>query len=283
MTVNVIRRSLVIALAAAGCHAWAQHSQMPASISLGVVPQFPALEIQRRWEPLINWINETCQVRIQIRHAKSIPEFEKLFMQGDLDLAYMNPYHAVMAYRAQGYEPLVRDDSARLKGVLVVKANGNIKSLADLNGKTLAFPAPNAFGASLYMRALLTREHGVSFEPYYAKTHANAYRHVLTGQAAAAGGVAATLAAEPEEVRNQLKVLYETPPAAPHPLAAHPRVNDTIKQCITEGLTQPNRNQPILEFLRDAQMPQPVVASFSRDYLPLEKLSLEQFVVQRLP
>ena len=46
--------------------------------------------------------------------------FEQALQAGELDVAYGNPYHAVMARRWQGYEPVLRDSSERLSGILVV-------------------------------------------------------------------------------------------------------------------------------------------------------------------
>lgn len=267
--------------------AWSQPAAAPvaapAPLVLGVVPQFPATELQRRWTPVQNWLESECQVRIRLDFASSIPAFEERFLQGHHDLAYLNPYHAVMARRAQGYEPLVRDGKEMLTGVLVVRADSAVRRLQDLQGAKLAFPAPNAFGASLYMRALLEREHGLRFTASYVKTHANAYRHALRGDAAAAGGVLATLDAEGPDVRGQLKVLYETPPAAPHPLAAHPRVGPEVRRCITERMTRTGQTEAVRGWLAGIQMPQPVVAQYARDYQPLEKLALESYVVQTAP
>lgn len=263
--------------------AGAQTSPSPGPLVLGVVPQFPALEVQRRWSPVVTWLEKACQLTIRLDFATSIPEFEERFLAGRHDLVYLNPYHAVMAYRAQRYEPLVRDGLGMLKGVLTVRADSPIQRLQDLQGATIAFPAPNAFGASLYMRALLERQHNVRFTPFYAKTHSNAYRHVIKGEAQAAGGVGSTLGAETPDVQSQLRVLYETPPAAPHPLAAHPRVSAEHRRCITEQLTAPDLPQATRDWLSAIQMPKPIPAMYTRDYQPLEKLALESYVVANTP
>lgn len=264
-------------------HAGAQSTAAPTQLVLGIVPQFPAVELQRRWTPVLNWLEKSCHLSIRVDYVSNIPAFEERFLAGQFDLAYMNPYHAVMAYRAQRYEPLVRDGQNMLKGVLTVKADGSVQRLQDLQGATIAFPSPNAFGASLYMRALLERTHGIRFTPFYAKTHSNAYRHVLKGEALAAGGVGSTLTAETPEVQSQLRVLYETPPSAPHPLAAHPRVNADQRRCVTEQLTAADLPQATRDWLVEIQMPKPIRAVYGRDYQPLEKLALESYVVNNAP
>lgn len=251
--------------------------------TLGVVPQFPAVEVQRRWSPITAWLEQACNARIELVYSSSIPEFERRFTEGQFDLAFVNPYHAVMARKAQGYQPLVRDGASALKGILVIKADGPIRQLQDLQGATITFPSPNAFGASLYMRALLEREHGIRFTARYSKTHTNAYRHVLAGEAKAAGGITATLQAESPAVQQQLRVLYETPEASPHPLASHPCVPAAFRRCLIDSMTKSSLPEAVKPLLAAALLPKPVAADYARDYQPLEKLALEAFVVHETP
>ena len=256
------------------------HAEPPPNLSLGVVPQFTATETLIRWAPVIERLQAACGLHIRLQPSTSIPAFEASFLGGSFDLAFMNPYHAVMAQRSQGYQPVVRDGKQRLKGVLVVRADSPYTKPQDLNGSTIAFPAPNAFGASLLMRAVLERAQGVKFTPEYVKTHSNAYRYVLTGQAPAAGGVEATLQAEPPEIRSQLRVLFATPSFAPHPLTAHPRVKADTRDCIERTLLRSSETPEGRSALEAIQVNEPVVASYLRDYAPLEQLSLESYVVQ---
>lgn len=263
----------LLALAAAALVARAE------TYDLLVVPQFQATEIHRDWQPLVDRIRALSGVSLKLRHVRSIPEFETEFMRGTPDFVFMNPYHAVMARQAQGYVPLVRD-GGRLTGILVVKKDGPVKSLAALSGKELAFPAPNAFGASLYMRALLQEEKGLQITPRYVKTHSNVFRAVLLGEVPAGGAVNSTLAQETEAIRDRLQVLYETPGVAPHPLAAHPRVPEAVRKAVADAVLKLASIPDGKILLAACQLPEPVVADYSRDYLPLERLNLNRYVVR---
>jgi phosphonate transport system substrate-binding protein len=246
--------------------------------TLSVVPQFPAVEIHRSWSPVAERLQRETGLRLELKTHAGIPAFEEDFLQGRSDFAYMNPYHAVMARRAQGYVPLVRDGSRQLAGILLVRQDSPYKSVKDLDGSELAFPAPNAFGASLYMRALLSEEERIRFRPNYVSTHTNVMRHVLLGQAAAGGAVGATFAKEPPEVRGLLRVLYETPGVEPHPLAAHPRVPAKDREAVVAALLQLGQDAAAAPMLQAIQMPRPVRADYGRDYRPLERLKLEKYV-----
>ena len=250
----------------------------PAPWTLAVVPQFPAAEIDRDWTPLLERLARDTGIRLALSFAPTIPRFEAELMVGRADFAYLNPYHQLMAQRAQGYLPLVRD-SQPLSGILVVRRDDPLRSVQALEGQAVAFPAPNAFGASLWMRALLAEREKVQIRPVYVQTHNNVYRHVLRGLAAAGGGVNHTLSQESPEVRAELRVLMETPGVAPHPLSAHPRVPAAVRQAVTQALLNLAQDAAGRALLGQVQMPQPVAADQARDYQSLERYRLERYVV----
>lgn len=244
--------------------------------TLSVVPQFTPVDIGLRWSPMLAYLEKEAGVRLQLRVMERIPKFESDFLAGIPDLVFLNPYHAVMAMKAHGYLPLVRG-GALLNGILVVDRNGPIKRLADLDGKTLAFPSPNAFGASLHMRALLAEKEKITFRTTYVGTHQNVYRHVLLGEVAAGGGVGATLEKESAGMQSRLTVLYTTPGVAAHPLAAHPRVPAEVRERLTAALLKLDRDPAGRKLLATVELDRAQAADYARDYAPLEKLKLGQY------
>ena len=247
------------------------------SLVVEVVPQFQPAEINRAWGPLLARLEKETGLAFSLKMTKDIPAFEEDLLAGQPDLVYQNPYHQVRAKRAQGYVPLVRD-AKLLTGILVVRKDDPLASTKALAGQTIAYPAPNAFGASLLVRSHLAEVDRIDTQPFYAKTHTNAYRQVLLGRAAAAGGVKATLDKEPEEVRMALRVLWETPEAAAHPISAHPRVRPKDREAVTAALLRMAQDPAGQAMLKEILMPQPVRADYQRDYQPLEKLRLDRYV-----
>ncbi|WP_370260909.1 phosphate/phosphite/phosphonate ABC transporter substrate-binding protein [Limnobacter sp.] len=251
------------------------HAQPWPTLTLMVVPQFPATVLYSTWGKLV--VNMDG-VHIKMVFAKDIDDFEERFMRGEADLIYCNPYHMVMAKQSQGYLPLLRD-AKPLTGILLAPAKGqpgHVSSLEELQGKTMLFPSPNAFGASLYMRALLTEQRGLQFSTQYVKTHPNVIRGVVRSEGAAGGMVAATFLSESEELRSKVQVLYETPPTASHPLAVHPRVPEQLRKHIQAQVLAHLRDDPATA--ASVQMSHPMLADYKRDYQPLETLGLEKYV-----
>jgi len=244
--------------------------------TLSVVPQFTPVDIGLRWSPLLAHLEKETGISLQLRVTDRMPGFEADFLAGLPDFIYLNPWHMVMAMKAHGYVPLVRGGDP-LNGILVADRNGPIKRLADLGGKTLAFPSPNAFGASLYLRALLAEKEKIGFTPVYVGTHQNVYRHVLLGEVAAGGGVGATLDKEPAGMQSRLTVLYTTPGVPSHPLAAHPRVPSEIRERLAAALLKLDRDPAGRKLLAAVELDRTQVADYARDYAPLEKLKLGHY------
>ena len=247
--------------------------------TLSVVPQFTGLAIHRDWSPIIDYLNTHTPYHFNLKLYKSIPEFENGFLAGETDFSYMNPYHAVMAMHAQGYRPIIRDSARKLTGILVVRKDSPYQNVQDLNNTTIAFASPNAFAAALYMRALLVEQEKLTITAYYAKTHSNAYRQVLLGKTAAAGGVYRTLHKERKEVADNLRVIYTTPATPSHPLTAHARVPQEVITAVQAQFAAMYANSTYQPLLKAILIPKPIEADFDRDYRFLEDLKLESYVV----
>ncbi|MDH5601200.1 MAG: phosphate/phosphite/phosphonate ABC transporter substrate-binding protein [Gammaproteobacteria bacterium] len=247
--------------------------------TIGVVPQFEIRHIRRIWNPIIKEIEKNTGYKIKLIGSPTIPDFENEFNAGKFDFAYMNPYHLLLAQDSQGYIPLVRDHDKKLYGILVVRQDSGINSIKDLHGKKIGFPAPNALGASLLIRANLVNDYNIKFKPIYVKTHSSVYLNVVVNQTAAGGGVQKTLNQQRINIKGALKVLHRTPEVAPHPLAAHPRVPVEVRDKIKNTFLLLGKNEIGRALL--AKIPIKKVGEANvTDYSPLKKFNLEKFHVK---
>jgi phosphonate transport system substrate-binding protein len=208
---------------------------------------------------------------------KKFSEFENAILRGKPDFVLLNPYHQVMVSKTPGYIPLVRDEHSKLAGVIVVNKQSPIQTLEQLDGKTLAFPAPNAYVASLLLRAILAKK-GIHITPKYVGSHSNVYRAVALEDLPAGGGANTTLSNEPISLQSQLRVLFTSPYYVPHPFSAHPRVSAQVRKKVIEGFLKMYDDQPGRQMLKTIQMEEPFAADYIRDYQLLENLNLENFV-----
>ena len=244
---------------------------------LGIVPQYTPLFIYRNWRPLVARLQKETGLKIEIETYRDFKQFKKALEEGRPDFTYLSPYHLVTARRSQPYNPMIRDGSRQLVGLVVVPKGSEVNSITQLQGKKIAFPSPNAFAASLYLRAYLREKVGLDFSSEYMGTHGNVYRNVVRKLSVAGGGVNSSLASQPESLQGSLRVLFSIPGVAAHPVAVHDRVSKKVRDKVVESLKAMNDDKQGREMLGAVQVLQPVDADYVRDYAFLETLNLEKY------
>ncbi len=250
--------------------------------SVNLVPRQPATELYRTWAPLLERIGKQAGLCFDIRVPDGFPAFERAMQAGESDFIFLNPYHQMMAHDTPGYLPLIRDGHSRLAGVLVVRTDSPIHSIRQLEGKTVAFPAPNAYVASLLLRALLVKE-GIAIRPEYVTSHSNVMRAVAL-EAVEAGGVAnTTLEHQPASLKSRIRILHQTRLYMPHPFSVHPRVAETDREKLIEGFISLTGDPDGRKMLAHVQMTDPIRADYEDDYKALESLGLERFIERPNP
>jgi phosphonate transport system substrate-binding protein len=264
-----------VALTSASPLTWSADSGI---YRFGVVPQFEQRKLFRIWRPILDELEHRTGLTFTLVGSPKIPVFEQEYMEGAYDFAYLNPYHLLKAHDSQGYLPLVRDGGRMLKGILVVPKESPIQSVQELAGKRVAFPSPNALGASLLMRAELAKLHGVKVIPYYVQTHSSVYLHVALGMTAAGGGVDATLRLQKPEIRQKLRILYETRRMIPHPICVHPRVPEAHRKKVLQALLEMAQTPEGAALLAKIPIRKAVAASLE-EYTPMYSWGLDEFYV----
>jgi len=243
-------------------------------MSVGVVPQFQQRHILEKWTPFLNELGQQTQCSYSLIGSANIPEFEKQFKNGLFDLVYMNPYHFVVAAEKEGYMPVVRSGSKMLQGILVVRKDAGIDSITQLDGREVAFPSPNALGASLLMRTELSVLHGIQVIPKYVTTHNSVYLHVFKELTLAGGGIERSFNGEKPQISDELMVLYRTQKVNAHPIAIHPRIDPLLRDEIQKSIIRISKTTPVLT--EGIPMREAVIATFE-DYSALSGLGLERF------
>ncbi len=244
--------------------------------TIGIVPQFDIRRLHDIWTPILNELQARTGYRFMIRGSATIPTFEQELISGTFDFAYINPFHALIANRSVGYIPLLKDVGRQLHGIIVVAKDSPIESVTELAGKTIAYPAPNALGATLLVKAELQDKYGISTSQRYVLTHSSVYLNVALGEVVAGGGVQKTLDRQSPAIREAVKVLYKTRGVAAHPIASHPRVPESVRQDVIDALLAIGKTEAGKALLARIPMKQIDTASLT-DYKSIDDMKLERF------
>lgn len=200
-----------------------------------VVPQQSPSKTARLWGPVITYLEEVTGEKFRLSISGSIPKFENELAFGHDDFSYMNPYHYIEFHASQGYQAIARAKDRKLKGIIIVHKDSSLRELAELNGKTMVFPAPAAFAATLLPREALQQKN-ISYEHAFAGSHDAVYLNVVRGRYSAGGGIIRTLNNMPKSIRENLKILWQSESYTSHAIAAHPAVPAELVIAVQQAL-----------------------------------------------
>jgi phosphonate transport system substrate-binding protein len=242
--------------------------------SFGVVPQQSAKKMAKLWTPILKHITQQSGIKLQFKTAKNIPEFEKRLANGEYDFAYMNPYHFTVFNESPGYNAIAVRTEQPIRGIIVVHKDSDFKSLNELANKTLAFPSPAAFAASLLPRAKLKNDN-IPFGVKYVSSHDSVYLNIAKGIFPAGGGVKRTLNNTTPEVREQLKILWTTDAFTPHAIASHPNIDTKIKDLVQSGFISMNNDEKGKNLLKSIKIKNGLIRAEDSDWDDVRGLGLD--------
>ncbi|WP_217424111.1 phosphate/phosphite/phosphonate ABC transporter substrate-binding protein [Magnetospirillum sp. UT-4] len=241
----------------------------------GVVPQFERRQLFAVWQPVLDEVAKRAGIGFEMTTALSVREFEQDLSNGRFDFVFTNPFHILQERRRSGYIPLVRG-AAPLKGVLVVPADSPVSSPQELKGKVLAVPTPNALGASIMMQADLDRLFGVRVKLRDVNTHASVFLHVANRLVDAGGSVQKVLGEQKPEIRDRVRVIYTTRGMPSHPVAAHPRVPQEVRERVRRAFLD-LATTPEGAAMLDKLPMNPISAAAMADYAVMEEWGLDKY------
>lgn len=225
LTISTMCLALVLAAPIAAL----AHPHGAEPILFGVAPQQEPEKVRAMWAPMFAYLEREVGHKFAFESAPSIEEFQKRVLEGRYDMWWGNPLTYVQASKRLGYTAIARD-TTRIAGLLVTLKEDGAKSPKELLGKKIAYSAPDAIGGTLLVQAFLARA-GVApdqVETIYTGSHESAYRAVLDGKAAAAGGVPRSFNALDPAQREKLVILGRTEEVAPQAFAVHPRLYRSV-------------------------------------------------------
>jgi len=248
-------------------------AQETRTLSFGIVPQQSATKLASLWTPICEYLSQQTGYRFVFKTAKDIPTFEKRLAAGEYDIAYMNPYHYTVFSIDPGYRAFARETGKRIRGIVVVKKDSPYQSIGELAGKTLAFPAPAAFAASVLPRAHL-RKSGIEITPKYVSSHDSVYLTVSKGLYPAGGGIPRTFDNMPEATRGKLRILWTTPEYTPHAFAARPQLSAAVVNDVAGVLAGMGTDTEGRELLKNLNF-NPLGPARDRDWDDVRELGIE--------
>ena len=120
----------------------------PTQLILAVHPYLPVAEINTRFSPLAHYLEQETQRPVVIRVGRNYAEHIHSIGSDRVDIAYMGPVPYVKTVQQYGKKPLLARQEIKgqpfLRGVIFVRQESPIQTLAALKGRRFAFGDPDS-------------------------------------------------------------------------------------------------------------------------------------------
>jgi len=186
---------------------------------VGIHPLHNPQRLMELYGPIVDHIGATVPgVRLKLEASRNYEEFDRKLYSGHFDFAMPNPYQTVLSLK-HGYRIFGKmGDDENFRGIILVRKDSGIKTVRDLKGKKVSYPALTALAATMMPQYYL-HTHGIDvnrdIENLYVGSQESSIMNVLRGHVAAGATWPApwkTFGAEHPEMASQLEVKWQTAP-----------------------------------------------------------------------
>ncbi|MEP6637528.1 MAG: phosphate/phosphite/phosphonate ABC transporter substrate-binding protein, partial [Acidobacteriota bacterium] len=127
-------------------------------LRFGFTPVLSEPEMRAEFEPLMSYLSAALGQKVVLYIAPNYGELRTQMESGVVDIGSFSPFAYVDAARGLKIRIIAQsilEGSATYRGLIVVRNDSGLKTLADLRGKRFAFVDPKSASGFVYPRAML--------------------------------------------------------------------------------------------------------------------------------
>lgn len=205
--------------------------------SFGVFPHLPPRDLDAIFGPIVADLAKAAENPMVLQSSTTFERFVELLDNQTFDIVFLQPFDYVRMADKFGYLPIATRHE-NLSAILVVKPDSEIKTIADLKGKTIALP-PTIAAVSYLARAMLTAHNlrpEVDVNLTHYRSHVSCMQQLMIGLADACGSAAPAVRFFEQQMGITLRTVGESI-QVPHTLfAVHPRVPAAVRDKLTQRI-----------------------------------------------
>jgi len=145
-------------------------AQAAETLRVSAIPDEAPTELQRKFKPLGEYLAKQLGMEVKFVPVADYPAVVESLASDRLDLAWLGGFTFVQVHlKDPNATPLVqREQDAQFTSKFIT-ANPNVKSLADLKGKSFAFGSISSTSGSLMPRYFMLKENNIKPENYFSR------------------------------------------------------------------------------------------------------------------
>lgn len=145
-------------------------AQAADTLRVSAIPDEAPTELLRKFKPLGEYLEQQLGMKVQFVPVADYPAVVESLASNRLDLAWLGGFTFVQVHlKDPTATPLVqREQDAQFTSKFIT-ANPDVKSLADLKGKTFAFGSISSTSGSLMPRYFMLKQDNIKPEDYFSR------------------------------------------------------------------------------------------------------------------
>ncbi len=243
-------------------------------LRFGVLPLQSPVALARLFIPLCARLAQALHRPIVFATAPDFRRFMARAKRGRYDIVFLNPY---LYRQLHGYRAVARIKGVPFIGLLIARKGVHIGPLTPRNlaGRSIAFPDPEAFAATLMVKELL-HAHGLivdtEMRPVYLRSQDSVILAVSRGFVDLGGTWPWSLDQEPAAIRARIRILARTPPGPEMPIAVRDTMAPATVRALQKALIGLTGSPAGRAILRRMHIPDGFAIASPRDYAHIPRL-----------
>jgi phosphonate transport system substrate-binding protein len=203
------------------------------SYSFGPATQRSPLLIAQYWNPILDYVSQHAGVALILKVAATGDKSSDATVRGEYDFVFNNHQFKPSA-TAQRYTVILRPRAPDISGQIVTLESSPIKTIADLQGKTVGFANPQAFaGYTLQMDHLMRL--GIDVKPVFGGSQEGIMAQLTAGSVIAAGVNGAVMHDYAARENLRYRILWQSASYPELAISVHPRVPKTAAEAVRKA------------------------------------------------
>ena len=200
------------------------------------------------WNPIVAYVAEKSGVKLQLKIGRTSADTTAFVLAQEVDFVFSN--HLFSPEREQlGWKVFGRRVTPPVHGQVIVPDESPITDLAQLAGKDVAFPGPEALVAYKFTAAqLMARK--VDFKTVFGGNSDGALAQLFSGKVVAAGVNSQLAEGYARREGRKYRVLWSSPAVHDLALMVAAKVPDKVRSAVTKafvGMQTDPRGREILQ------------------------------------
>ena len=272
---------ILLALSQVGCERFVSNDSKPLKIlRVGVLPDDREDALKRRHTPLLAYLAENLGIEYRLIIPSDYSDFLKKAAANQFDLAYFGGFTFIQSHLKTGVLPLVmRDVDSKFTSYFIVRSGDSARNIEDLRGRKFSFGSKLSTSGHFMPRHFL-EEKSIDPESYFSEiqfsgSHDKTVMSVLNGKTDA--GVANSLVIERmfasgRVKKEELRILWQTPPYPDYVWGVDPSVSESDRQKILDLFLQLSMDDSVYRGILRAQSAVVFLPADIRDFTNLRKI-----------